>query len=154
MGQPRWSADREVIPANLQEQLDILDMFPDRADRIQTLIEVADQYRAIPESEIPKPYPEERRVPGCETEVFIFDAPKDHDWPCLVAVQNPQGISAMALAVMLSKGMKGASLGELEALSGELVYKIFGRELSMGKSMGLTNTLEMMKRAAIKKLLG
>jgi sulfur transfer protein SufE len=60
----------------------------------------------------------------------------------------------MALAVMLSKGMKGASVSELQAMNGELVYQIFGKELSMGKSMGLTNTLEMMKRAAIKKISG
>jgi hypothetical protein len=39
-------------------------------------------------------------------------------------------------------------------MNGELVYQIFGKELSMGKSMGLTNTLEMMKRAAIKKISG
>lgn len=143
-----------MIPANLQEQLEMLDMFPDRADRIQTLIAISDQYRPIPESEISKPYPEDRRVPGCETEVFIFDAPAEHPWPCLVAVQNPQSISAMALAVMLSKGMKGASVSELQAMNGELVYQIFGKELSMGKSMGLTNTLEMMKRAAIKKISG
>ena len=39
-----------------------------------------------------------------------------------------------------------AAPDQIAAVPDEVVYEIFGRELSMGKSMGLMNMLQMCKR--------
>lgn len=113
-------------------------MFPDRADRIQALIAFAEEYRHPGPSEVVRD--SSCRVPGCESDVYVAPGPR-------IAVDNPQGVSSQALAVILEDGLKGASQEELRNVDEEIVYRIFGRELSMGKSMGLTNTVRMARDA-------
>ena len=50
----------------------------------------------------------------------------------------------MALAGLLEQGLEG----RVAEVPDELVYEVFGRELSMGKSMGLTNMVRMVRDAA------
>jgi cysteine desulfuration protein SufE len=124
-------------PAKVQDTLDTLALFPDRADRIQVLISLADRFRPLPEEIARRPYPESHRVKGCESEVFVWAVPRDDGTLDFhYAVENPQGVSAMALAVILGD-LSGIPLREVAALSSDVVYEIFGNELSMGKSMGL-----------------
>ena len=66
------------------------------------------------------------------------------------AVDNPQGISAMALAVILESGVEGASAFEIAQIDENIVFEVFGRELSMGKSLGLTGMVRMLRDAARK----
>ncbi|MEM7483560.1 MAG: hypothetical protein AAF481_20565, partial [Acidobacteriota bacterium] len=68
------------------------------------------------------------------------------------AVDNPQGISAKAMAVILDESLSGAPLEDVRSVSGDVIYDIFGRELSMGKSMGLMGMVAMVATSA-KKLL-
>jgi cysteine desulfuration protein SufE len=68
------------------------------------------------------------------------------------AVENPQGISAKAIAVILDATLSGAPLAQVLNVSPDIVYELFGRELSMGKNMGLTNMLYMCKMAAANHL--
>lgn len=125
-------------PEPIQDALDTLDLFDDRADRIQALISYSDRYEPVPEEVAPKPYPESHRVKGCESEVFVWGIPQaDGTLKYHFAVENPQGVSAMALAVILDQGLSGRPLEEVAAIPCDLVYEIFGNELSMGKSMGL-----------------
>lgn len=133
------------MPAALKEVLDDLALFPDRADRIEALIEMGSEYKNFSGQEVPRD--EARRIPGCESEVFFLatDRPEggtDYRF----AVDNPQGISAMALAVILQRA-SGSSREEIAAIPEDLVYRIFGNELSMGKSMGLNNMLRVLKAA-------
>ena len=58
------------LPPKLNEILETLDLFPDRADRIQALISFAERFEPVPESIAPKPYPEARRVKACESEAI------------------------------------------------------------------------------------
>ncbi|MFN7171800.1 MAG: hypothetical protein ACK4P3_03315, partial [Fimbriimonadaceae bacterium] len=45
----------------------------DRQDRIETLIEVAESFEPASSSWVPtQPFPEANRVPGCESEAFVF----------------------------------------------------------------------------------
>lgn len=126
------------MPPRLQEMLDDLAMFPDRADRIDALIALSRDYRHPTADEVPRT--ERSRVPGCESEVFMgLDGPHFR-----FAVDNPQGVSAMALASLLEQGLEG----NVADVPDELVYDVFGRELSMGKSMGLTNMVRMVRDAA------
>jgi cysteine desulfuration protein SufE len=54
----------------------------------------------------------------------------------------------MALAVILSESLSGVPLDEVMAVSADIVYRIFGRELSMGKSLGLMGVVNMVRAAA------
>jgi len=125
-------------PEKLQETLDTLALLPDRADRIQMLIDVADRFHEVPESVARRPFPEEHRVPACESEAFVWAEPQgDGTFRYHFAVENPQGISAMALAVILGDALSGLPPDEVAAVPSDVVYEVFGKELSMGKSMGL-----------------
>jgi cysteine desulfuration protein SufE len=125
-------------PDKLQETLDTLALLPDRADRIQMLIDVADRFQPVPESIASRPFPEAHRVPACESEAFVWAEPRgDGTFRYHFAVENPQGVSAMALAVILGDALSGLPPEEVAAVPSDVVYEVFGKELSMGKSMGL-----------------
>lgn len=121
-------------------------MFPERSERIEALIGLAEQYDS--ESAAGVPRDDAHRVPGCESEVFLAVVRTSTGIEARFAVDNPQGISAMALAVLLAEGVKGATLPEIAAIDEDVVYEVFGRELSMGKSMGLTGMVRMLRQLA------
>lgn len=141
------------LPSRLRETLDALAFFPDRVDRIQQLISIADRFRGVPSEVAERPFPEEHRVKGCESEVFVWAKPNPQGTLDLhFAVENPQGVSAMALAVILEEGLSGVPLEEVATVPADVVFEIFGHELSMGKSMGLmgmvTAVTSIARRAA------
>ena len=150
--------EKEKIPAKLQETIDTLSLFQDRAERIEVLIGLADQFQPVPESVASRPYPEERRVKGCESEAYVFVTPlPDHTLKFHFAVENPQGISAMAMASILEKSLSGAPLDQILNIPQDIVYRIFGEELSMGKNLGLTGMVNMVgveARNRLKELNG
>ena len=128
-------------------QLEEIALFPDRAERIDYLIEISRKF----DSKIGKTIPRDdaHRVPGCESEVFIDVVRNDTgQLQFLFAVDNPQGLSAMALAAILTDGLQDASPEEIQAIPEDIVLKIFGSELSMGKSLGLTNMVRIIKHHA------
>lgn len=59
------------------------------------------------------------------------------------AVENPQGISAKAFGAILRRGLSGEDPASVAAIPDDLVYDVFGRELSMGKNLGLLGMLQM-----------
>lgn len=130
------------MPERLRALLDTLAMLEDRGDRIQFLIDVAERYREVPETVAARPFDDLHRVPHCESEAFVWAVPRpDGTLDFYFAVDNPQGVSAKAMAAILADTLSGAALEEVAAVPGELPFTIFGRELSMGKSMGLTSML-------------
>ena len=135
------------LPTLLQAQLDDLAMFPDRAERIEALIDIGRGFTNPSPEEVPRT--EAARVPGCESEVFLKATPRpDGTLDFRYAVDNPQGISAMALAQMLQESLSGAPRDQVAQMPEEFVYDVFGRELSMGKSLGLMGMIRMAKAAA------
>lgn len=142
-------------PEKLGRFLETLRLVEDRDDRIELLIGVADRYRGVPAEVASRPYPTERLVPDCESEAYFWaeDRP-DGSLQLHFAVENPQGISARAMAVILDETLSGEPLEELAGLSTDIPYEIFGRELSMGKSMGLMGMVAMVQRAAKQRLSG
>ncbi|MCB1037461.1 MAG: SufE family protein [Acidobacteria bacterium] len=126
------------VPTKLQEILDTLALFPDRSDRIEALISFAERFEPVPEKIATRPYPEDHRVKACESEAYVWALPQDDGTLKLhFGVENPQGVSAMSLAVILDQGLSGVPVEEVAAVPCDVVYEVFGRELSMGKSMGL-----------------
>ena len=63
-------------------------------------------------------------------------------------MENPQGISAKALAAILSRTLSGAPLEAVVQIPVEVVEQLFGRELSLGKSLGLAGMLLAVQREA------
>jgi cysteine desulfuration protein SufE len=125
----------------------------DRSDRIQMLIELAEQFKPVPPRIAQRPYPADHRVPGCESEAYVWSEPEPKgNLTYYFAVENPQGISAMALAGILGSTLSGASLDKVAAVPGDVIYCIFGRELSMGKSLGLMGMVNMVCAAARRQM--
>jgi cysteine desulfuration protein SufE len=135
------------MPQKLSEFLETLSMFTDENQRIDMLISYTDKFNAVPEEIAKKPYPDENKVPFCESGAYVWVKKNaDGTLKLYFAVENPQGISAMTLAVILDKTLSGEKLEALLNLPDDLVYKIFGQGLSMGKNMGLTGIVQMIKR--------
>lgn len=138
------------MPEALQDVLDTLAMFPDKQDRIQMLISFSEKYKLPPKEIAMRPYDESHRVRGCESEVFVWAFKEGNGVKLYYAVDNPQGVSAMALCAILDESLSGRSVDEIGQVPDEIVYEIFGRELSMGKSMGLMGIVQMTKLLATK----
>jgi cysteine desulfuration protein SufE len=58
----------------------------------------------------------------------------------------------MALAQILDDTLSGEPLEQVAQVPPDVIYEIFGRELSMGKSMGLMNTVSAVKAEASRRL--
>ena len=140
------------LPERLEKMVASLEAL-ERGDRIQLLVDIAGRFRRVPPEIATRPYPAERRVPGCESEAYVWALPRpDGTLTYQFAVENPQGISAMALAAILNSTLSGVALEQVAEVPGDVVYRIFGRELSMGKSLGLMGMVNMVRAAARQKL--
>ena len=150
VGQLSRRSDRKVSMstlAKLQDHLDTLALFPDRQDRIEALLALADEYKPHGPEEVPRT--QECKVPGCESEVFVNTVKlPTGGLKFMYAVDNPQGISAMVMARILEDSLTGASKEEIASVSEDIVFEIFGKELSMGKNLGLTNMIRISKMYA------
>ena len=142
----------KLLPERLEDLLATLDAL-DRSDRIEMLVDVAKRFRRVPERIAVRPYPKEHLVPGCESEAYVWAEPRtDGTLTYHFAVENPQGISAMALAAILADSLSGVPLERVAEVPGDIVYRIFGRELSMGKSLGLMGMVNVVRTAARQQL--
>jgi cysteine desulfuration protein SufE len=137
------------LPTKLTEFIDFVAAIPDRADRVQFLIDVAGRFEEVPERIARRPFPEEHRTPACESQAFVWAEERgDGTLDFHFAVENPQGISARAMAVILRETLSGAPPEQVLGVSGDVVGRIFGEELSMGKNMGLRAMISMVQNFA------
>ena len=141
-------------PTEIQDILDELSHFQERRDRIEILVSLADQFKGVPPSVAQEPFPIERKIPGCESEVFLWTCLSDGMMHLEFAVQNPQGLSAKALAYILKMGLDGRPPSDAKLLDDDLVFSLFGTELSMGKSLGLTNMIRSVRSQALSLING
>lgn len=142
----------DSLPAPLH---DVLDTFADvdRGLRAELLIEYADAFTAVPEAIARRPYPEASRAPRCESEAFVFATDRtDGTFDLHFAVENPQGLSAKAWAVILDETLSGQPLEQVARVPQEVVFQVFGRDLSMGKGQGLLGMLEVVQHEARRRL--
>ncbi len=142
------------IPAKLQEIVEDVSSITDRNERIEYLIELADRFDEVkvsPEISV-KPHDEEHHVKFCESDAYVWatDRP-DGTLDFSFDVLNPQGLSAMAMAVILGDTLSGQPLEQVEAITTDLVFKIFGQEISMGKGQGLMGIINMIREEAHKR---
>ena len=139
-------------PQQLAEMADFLES-QERSERIEFLIEFAERFHTVPERVAIRPFQEKNKVPACESEAYAWaEEQSDATLKFHFAVENPQGISAMAMAVILGETLSGAPVAEVSRVPTDIIYQIFGRELSMGKSMGLMGMVSMVQNYAKKHL--
>ena len=138
-------------PEKLQSLIDELALIEDPQNRMEFLIDYADKFEEVPENIARRPFPSETKVPFCESEAYVFAVQNDDGTiKYYYAVDNPNGVSAKALAQIFSSTVNNLKPQDIEKIPLDVIYKIFGQSLSMGKNMGLTGILQMMKRDAEK----
>ena len=125
----------------------------DRSERAEMLIDFADRFVQVPPAIATHPFPEDHRAPRCESDAFVWalDQP-DGTLKFHFAVENPQGLSAKAWAVIMDETLSGRPLEEVAGTSGELIFQIFGRDLSMGKGQGLLGMLDVVQHEVKQRL--
>ncbi len=142
-------------PAKLAELVEDFESITNRNERAEYLIEIADRFASVkvPASIATKPYDESHRVPACESDAFVWATENpDGSLKYYFDVLNPQGLSAMAISVILEETCSGRPLPEVAALSSEIIFSIFGREVSMGKGQGLMGIVNMVMAEAKRRL--
>src|SRR5262245_33358257 len=137
----------------LNQLLETFDLFPDPADRTNLLLDYADQFREVPPDIATRPFPESHHVPQCESDAYVW-AIKNPDGTLKLhfAVENPSGVSARALATILDRTLSGLPAQDISTVDCGIVERIFRRNISMGKGMGLMAMVDavrlLAKRAA------
>jgi cysteine desulfuration protein SufE len=126
-------------PKKLKEFLERISSIKDEDQRIEILVYYADKFRNPPEEIFRTPYSTACKVPFCESGVYAMTRmQKDNTPKFYFAIESPQGISAKALAVILDRTLSGQPVRQILNVNPDVVYKIFGKELSMGKNLGLS----------------
>jgi cysteine desulfuration protein SufE len=137
----------------LDQLLETFDMFPDPSDRTGLLLSYADQFREVPAEVATRPFPEKNHIPQCESDAYVW-ALKSRDGTLKLhfAVENPSGVSAKALATILDRTLSGLPARDIATVDCGIVERIFRRNISMGKGMGLMAMVDavrlLAKRAA------
>ncbi len=142
------------IPAKLQEVLEDFSFIQDRTERTEYLIELADRFNEakVPERIAVQPYPEENHVQQCESDAYVWaEENEDGTLKFWFDVLNPQGLSAKAMAVVLNDALSGQPLEQVAAIQSDIVFALFGKNISMGKGTGLMGIVNQAKYEAQKR---
>jgi len=142
-------------PSKLQEALEDFSFVTTRTERQEYLIQLADRFKEVkvPPDVATQPYDESHRVPACESDAFVWTLENpDGTLHYYFDVLNPQGLSAMAMALILGDTCSGAPLEQVGTLSGEIVFDFFGKDISMGKGQGLVSIVNMVAFEARRRL--
>lgn len=137
------------MPQALADLLAEFDTISDRYERYALLTEYADEFQEVPPTVARRPFPVEHQVPHCESQVYMWVRENgDHTLKFYFAVENPQGLSARAMATILDQTCSGAPAWQVQNIPDDLPYRLFGRDLSMGRTLGLASLVAMVKAAA------
>ncbi len=130
-------------------------MFSDPSSRAELLIGLADKFVEVPPDVATRPFPKSHQVPQCESEVYVWSRLNaDRTVKLDFAVENPSGISARALAVILDSIYSGQPAEDVLALDSGIVERVFRQNISMGKGLGLKSMVmaaQALTRDALKK---
>jgi cysteine desulfuration protein SufE len=134
-------------PEKLDEMIEFFESIIDREDRIDVLTSLADRFPGVPEKIATRPYPDSHRVEACESQVYVWaEEQPNKTLEFYFAVENPQGISAMATAVILDETLSGALPSQILNVPEDVPLKFFGGELSLRKQLGLANVVKRVKQ--------
>lgn len=145
--------DDRPLPGKLADAIADFE-FVDRSLRAELLIEYADRFSEVPASIATRPFPQRNRAPRCESDAFVFPVDlADGSLHFHFAVENPQGLSAKAWAVLLEETCSGVPLDQVAAIPQDVVFRVFGKDLSMGKGQGLIGMLELVQHSCRERLV-
>lgn len=144
----------DTVAARLAAVIADLDAGADRAERIQALVDLAAAFEEVPPHVAARPFAADARVPGCESEAYVFASRRDDGTlDFRFAVQNPNGTTARALAVILDHVASGAPLEAVAEIDPDVVLDtVFGSELSAGKRIGLGGIVDRVRAIAVREL--
>ena len=139
-------ADLSEYPEKLREIMEIFDEVDER-ERVEVLLDYSDRFREVPSSIAVRPFDDEHRVQRCESEAYVFTEGVDDEGNINFhfAVENPQGVSAKALAAILQDSLSGEPVEDILNIPHDLVTRIFGKSISMGKGEGLMGMVSLLK---------
>jgi len=142
-----------ALPPRLAALLDALEAFPDPTDRGSVLVDYANRFQEVPPSIATRPFPDHHKVPACESEAYVWavDEP-DGTLKLHFAVESPSGVSARALAAILDRTLSGLPPAEIAAVPPDIVERIFRRNISMGKGLGLMSMVRAVQTLARRRL--
>jgi sulfur transfer protein SufE len=140
------------LPAPLAALLAELEAL-EPGDRVAQLIAWADEFVEVAPAVATRPFPEANRALRCESEAYVFavEAP-DGTLEFQFAVESPHGLAARAWAVILGRTCSRQPLARVARVPEEVIFRIFGPELSMGKGQGLAGMLDRVRHAARARL--
>ncbi len=141
------------LPPKIEQLLEDISFVEDRNDRLMMLVDFADRFQEVPSHIAERPFPENHRVQRCESEAYVWTEQQGDGLKLHFAVENPQGISAKAMAVILDESLSGESPETILKTPTDVVFEIFGKELSMGKGQGLMGMIELTRLLAKKSLV-
>ncbi len=138
-------ADINEYPEALR---DVMEMFEDIDEhgRAEILLDYSSRFQEVPSYIAQRPFPEDHRVQRCESEAYVFTEPNADDGVNFYfAVENPQGVSAKALAAILQESLMGEKAETIKAIPHDIVFRLFGKRISMGKGEGLLGMVALLK---------
>ncbi len=139
----------QKIPQKLADLLDEFSDIEDRYERYEILTEFADAFQPVPESIASPPYPKDHLVPYCESQMYFWAQPEgEHAFKFYFASENAQSISARAMAAILDETCSGAPAWQVANIPDDLPLRLFGKDLAMGRTLGLTSLVGMVKQVA------
>jgi len=135
-----------MLPEKLTQFLTDFQAMDDREMRSMVLIDYADKFTEVPERIARRPFDEQHKIPYCESEgyVWIEELPQQRV-KLHFAVENPSGISAKALAAILDETLSGEPAEVVARVDPEMIYTLFGKNITMGKGQGLMAMVTMVK---------
>ena len=140
-----------AYPEPLQDLLDTFATFEDPSERAQVLISFSDSFKSVPPEVATRPFPKDHLVPACESEAYVWALLRpDGTMKLYFAVENPSGISAKALAAMLTRTLSGLTPKAIATVSPEIVERLFRQNISMGKGMGLMSMVGAVRTLALR----
>jgi cysteine desulfuration protein SufE len=137
------------LPERLRSFLESLSFYSDPSDRANLLLSFADQFREVPPDVAVRPFSRSHQIPQCESDAYAW-AVKNPDGTLNLyfAVENPSGVSAKALASILTKTLSGLRPEQIAAVSTDIVTQIFRENISMGKGLGLMSMVQAVRALA------
>ncbi|MGF1505035.1 MAG: SufE family protein [Anaerolineae bacterium] len=137
-------SDTSNLPPKLAEIIEDFSWVNDRRERSEMLIYYADQFESVPEEVATRPFPEEHHVNYCESDAYVWGTQQeDGTMQYYFAVENPQGLSAMAMSAILAQTINGLPPEQIVEIDTDIVLDIFGKDVSMGKGQGLMGIVGM-----------
>ena len=135
-------------PKKLQDLIEMFEMF-DPSDRTSMLLSYSDQFRDVPREVAVRPFDKSHLVPHCESDAYVWGVRlPDGRVDLYFAVENPSGVSARALSVILQKTISGLPASEIADVDASIVERLFRQNISMGKGLGLMSMVQAVQSIA------